>query len=59
MAQPSGAPAERPQADASWDEHYRDELDAAYLYRALAAVESDPERKQLFDKLALVADRHG
>jgi predicted membrane protein (TIGR00267 family) len=59
MAQPSGAPAERPQADPSWDEHYRDELDAAYLYRALAAVESDPERKQLFDKLALVEDRHG
>jgi vacuolar iron transporter family protein len=59
MAQPGGAPSEPPpQSDESWDEHYRDERDAAYLYRALAAVESDAERKQLFDKLALVEDRH-
>jgi VIT1/CCC1 family predicted Fe2+/Mn2+ transporter len=59
MAQPSEPPAEPPpQADESWDEHYRDERDAAYLYRALAAVESDAERKQLFAKLALVEDRH-
>ena len=29
-------PDERPVADASWDEHYRDERDAALLYRALA-----------------------
>jgi vacuolar iron transporter family protein len=59
MAQPGGAPSEPPpQADESWDEHYRDERDAAYLYRALAAVESDAERKQLFDKLARVEDRH-
>jgi vacuolar iron transporter family protein len=49
---------DRPQADESWDEHYRDECDAAYLYRALAAVERDAERKQLFEKLALVEDRH-
>lgn len=55
MAQPSEPP---PQADESWDEHYRDERDAAYLYRALAVVERDPERKRLFDKLALVEDRH-
>ena len=59
MAQPGGPPSEPPpQADESWDEHYRDERDAAYLYRALAAVESDTERKQLFDKLARVEDRH-
>jgi predicted membrane protein (TIGR00267 family) len=58
MAQPSDRQAERPQADASWDEHYRDELDAAYLYRALAKVEKDVERRQLFEKLAVVEDRH-
>jgi vacuolar iron transporter family protein len=59
MAQPGGPASEPPpQADESWDEHYRDERDAAYLYRALAAVESDTERKQLFDKLARVEDRH-
>ena len=50
--------ADRPQADESWDEHYRDERDAAYLYRALAAVETDAERQQLFVKLAVVEDRH-
>ena len=44
--------------DASWDEHYADERDAAFLYRALAAVEADPERRQLFEKLADVEDRH-
>ena len=32
-----------PQPDESWDHHYRDERDAAYLYRALAAVEKTPE----------------
>ena len=47
-----------PQPDASWDEHYRDERDAAYLYRALAAVESDGDRKHLFEKLAVVEDHH-
>ena len=49
---------ERPAADESWDEHYRDERDAAYLYRALAAVEADPDRRTLFEKLAVVEDRH-
>jgi VIT1/CCC1 family predicted Fe2+/Mn2+ transporter/rubrerythrin len=47
-----------PQADATWDEHYRDERDAAYLYRALAAVERDPGLTDLFEKLAVVEDRH-
>jgi vacuolar iron transporter family protein len=47
-----------PQPDPSWDEHYRDEQDAAYLYRALAAFERDQSRKELFAKLAVVEDRH-
>ena len=47
-----------PQADESWDHHYRDERDAAYLYRALAEVEKTAELKQLFAKLAVVEDRH-
>src|SRR5438093_10342627 len=58
LAQPSMPPSDRPQADESWDEHYRDERDAAYLYRALAAVEANADRKQLFEKLAIVEDRH-
>jgi VIT1/CCC1 family predicted Fe2+/Mn2+ transporter/rubrerythrin len=50
--------AERPQADATWDEHYRDEKDAAFLYRELAKVERDAERRDLFERLAVVEDRH-
>ena len=55
---PGSSTPEPPQADPSWDEHYRDERDAAFLYRALAAVEQDHHRKQLFEKLAVVEDRH-
>src|SRR5574338_225842 len=44
--------------DDTWDEHYRDERDAAYLYRALAAAEPAAERRQLFERLAAVEDRH-
>jgi VIT1/CCC1 family predicted Fe2+/Mn2+ transporter/rubrerythrin len=52
------AEPQRPVADHSWDEHYRDERDAAYLYRALAAVEKDDGRRRMFEKLAAVEDRH-
>ncbi len=45
-------------ADATWDEHYRDEKDAAFLYRALAAAEPDTTRRALFERLAAVEDRH-
>lgn len=47
----------RPVADPSWDEHYRDERDAAWLYRALARLETG-ERRTLFEKLAAVEDQH-
>jgi VIT1/CCC1 family predicted Fe2+/Mn2+ transporter/rubrerythrin len=46
------------QADASWDEHYQDEKDAAWLYRRLAGVDTDRERADLFGRLADVEDRH-
>ncbi len=55
---PMSSTPDPPQADESWDEHYRDERDAAYLYRAMAAVEPNHDRKQLFEKLAIVEDRH-
>ena len=45
-------------ADATWDEHYRDEKDAAFLYRALAAAEPDTTRRALFERLAVVEERH-
>lgn len=46
------------QADESWDEHYADERDAAWLYRELARVDRDQHRADLFAKLAVVEDRH-
>jgi hypothetical protein len=49
---------ERPIGDSGWDEHYCDERDAAFLYRELASIESDPTRRELFEKLAVVEDRH-
>ena len=49
---------DRPSGDAGWDEHYSDERDAAFLYRELAAVEPDPSRRELFERLAAVEDRH-
>lgn len=55
---PGSSTSESPQPDPSWDEHYCDERDAAYLYRALAAVEANHDRKQLFERLAVVEDRH-
>src|SRR5258706_15512394 len=33
-------------------------MDAAWLYRALARVESNPQRRAIFDKLAKVEDEH-
>lgn len=44
--------------ETTWEEHYRDECDAAYLYRRLAAAEADATRRALFVKLADVEDRH-
>ena len=44
--------------DAHWDEHYTDERDAAWLYRELARVDGNAERRSLFERLAVVEDRH-
>ena len=43
---------------AAFREHWQDEGDAAFLYRALAEVEADPARRDVFRKLADVEDRH-
>ena len=50
--------AEHPAPDASWDEHYADEKDAAWLYRELAGVEPNGERREVFTRLAIVEARH-
>jgi VIT1/CCC1 family predicted Fe2+/Mn2+ transporter/rubrerythrin len=44
--------------DPVWAEYYRDELDAAWLYRALAETEPDPTRRSIFHRLARVEDAH-
>jgi len=42
----------------TWRGHWQDEADAAFLYRVLAVVEPDAERKTIYLKLAEVEDRH-
>lgn len=43
---------------ATWLEHLQDEADAAYLYRRLAAIESDQSKAGIYNQLAAVEDRH-
>jgi vacuolar iron transporter family protein len=42
----------------SWLHHWQDELDAAYLYVALAAQEPDPGKQEIYRQLAAVERRH-
>jgi len=42
----------------SFEHHWQDEADAAYLYRLLAAAEPDPKKKDIYSRLADVEDRH-
>jgi VIT1/CCC1 family predicted Fe2+/Mn2+ transporter/rubrerythrin len=45
-------------AEPGWAGHYRDEMDAAWLYRRLAASETDERRRGIFARLAGVEDAH-
>jgi VIT1/CCC1 family predicted Fe2+/Mn2+ transporter len=38
--------------------HWQDEADAAYLYRVLASIEGDAKRRDVYERLADVEDRH-
>jgi VIT1/CCC1 family predicted Fe2+/Mn2+ transporter len=38
--------------------HWQDEADAAFLYRALASVEPDAKKRDVYSRLAAVEDRH-
>ena len=42
----------------TWADHYRDEMDAAWLYRRLASTERDVTRRGIFERLAGVEDAH-
>ena len=41
-----------------FEHHLSDEADAAYLYRALAGAELDERRRDIYQRLAQVEDRH-
>src|SRR5262245_8667478 len=58
MGTMTSSASQPPQPDPIWDDHYRDERDAAFMYRALAEIETNGERRQLFERLARVEDRH-
>src|SRR6266576_3540889 len=56
---PSPSAAETSEIDVhSFEHHWQDEADAAYLYRILAAAEPDPKKKDIYSRLADVEDRH-
>ena len=53
------APAEPTPPDLhAFEHHWQDEADAAYLYRILAAAESDATKRDIYQRLAEVEDRH-
>lgn len=47
-----------PTTDGPVGHYLAEEIDAAYLYRELAAVEVDGHRRDLFERLAAVEDKH-
>ena len=42
----------------TFEHHWQDEADAAFLYRILAEAESDLHKKDIYARLAAVEDRH-
>jgi VIT1/CCC1 family predicted Fe2+/Mn2+ transporter len=42
----------------AFEHHWQDEADAAFLYRALAGVEPDAHKRDVYARLAVVEDRH-
>ena len=55
---PPTPPAPRTPDVHTFEHHWQDEADAAYLYRLLAAAETDPRRRDVYTRLADVEDRH-
>jgi len=57
--EPRPAPAKTVDIDIhSFEHHWQDEADAAYLYRILAAAEADAKKRDIYSRLADVEDRH-
>ena len=42
----------------TFQHHWQDEADAAFLYRVLASIEHDARRRDVYERLADVEDRH-
>ena len=42
----------------TFEHHWQDEADAAFLYRILSEAETDPRKKDIYARLADVEDRH-
>jgi len=57
---PPPAPSTAPQGKDldTFEHHWQDEADAAFLYRALADAERDAPKQDLYRRLAEVEDRH-
>src|SRR6478609_380967 len=59
LMEPREAPPRNGEIDVhSFEHHWQDEADAAYLYRLLADAEKDPKKSDLYRRLAAVEDRH-
>jgi VIT1/CCC1 family predicted Fe2+/Mn2+ transporter len=57
--EPSTKPSESQEIDVhAFEHHWQDEADAAYLYRLLAAAETDAKKRDIYSRLADVEDRH-
>ena len=57
MTPPAAASSSPPDLHA-FEHHWQDEADAAFLYRLLADAEPDPEKQDIYRRLADVEDRH-
>lgn len=58
MPPPSSAPPDVTADLHIFQHHWQDEADAAFLYRLLASLEPDAHRRDVFERLAAVEDRH-
>ena len=56
-AEPKRPPRQEPDVH-TFEHHWQDEADAAFLYRILSKAESDPKKKDIYARLADVEDRH-
>ncbi|MFL6236198.1 MAG: VIT1/CCC1 transporter family protein [Thermoanaerobaculia bacterium] len=54
---PPAAPIPPPDLEA-FAHHWQDEADAAYLYHLLSQIERDPRKRDLYQRLSHVEDRH-